>query len=203
MPANVVTVVHILGHGVSGACSLIGVILNGFEAADPDPAGSWGIPSAVCSIVGGIFQAVANELVPHDPLEDEIVSGISLAFTGIRILCKVCFATCVQKKIASISSGEYNVEDYRGVGAVIDAALVFGSLFGSICHFMQLARQPDNGDRTIAILDETSTLLNDVYRISYAVAVNTEAIPRAAAIVVMSVAGVCQGGLQIAECMIE
>ena len=202
--AGTATAVHIVGHCVSGFCSLVGAILSGFEAAEETGENPWGIPSAVAGVLGGVSGGVANALVPHDPIDDQVVSGFSLAVTGIRILCKIIFSGPAQSKIAgSVTFGQYAASDGRGVGAVVDAVLVSGGLVGSIGHFVELSQKPASGSRSIAIVDETSTLTNDISRVSYAIAVNTEEIPKAVAIGVMTVANVCTGGLQIAECIIK
>ena len=195
---------HIVGHSVSSFCSLVGAILSGFEAAEETGENPWGIPSAVAGVLAGVSGGVANALVPHDPIDDQVVSGFSLAVTGIRILCKIIFSGPAQSKIAgSVIFSQYAASDGRGVGAVVDAVLVTGGLVGSIYHFVELSQKPASGSRSIAIVDETSTLTNDISRVSYAIAVDTEEIPKAVAIQVMTVANVCTGGLQIAECIIK
>ncbi|MEV3853787.1 hypothetical protein AB0J38_05615 [Streptomyces sp. NPDC050095] len=70
----------------------------------------------------------------------------------------------------------------------------------SAYHFYELSQKPAGSPRSIAIVEETSNLTNDIARVSYAVAVNTEEVPKAVAVGVMGVANICTGGLQIAEC---
>jgi hypothetical protein len=196
--------VHVIGHSVSGFSSIVGAIFSAFEAAEETGDNPLGIPSGIAGVLGAVSGGIANALVPNEPIDDQVVSGFSLAVTGIRILCKIMFSGPVQSKIAgSVTFGDYTASDGRGVGAVVDAVLVFLGLVGSIYHFIELSGKPAGASRSIAIVDETSSLTSDISRVSYAIAVNTEDIPKAAAIGVMTVANVCTGGLQFAECLIK
>lgn len=204
IPPSIATTVYFIGHSVSGLSSIIGAGLSAFEAAKPSGDNPLSIPSGVAGALAGVSGGIANALMPNEPIDDQAVSGFSLAVTGIRILCKIMFSGPVQSKIAgSVAFGDYAASDRRGVGAVVDAVLVFLGLVGSIYHFIELSQKPAVASRSIAIVDETSALTNDIARVSYAIAVNTEDIPQAAAIVVMTTANVCTGGLQFAECLIK
>jgi len=90
------------------------------------------------------------------------------------------------------------VADGRGVGAIVDGVLVIPALFCSCWHFYELSEKPAGRSRSIAIVDETSNVVSDLARLGYTVAVNSEAEVKVAAIVVMAVADVVCGGLQIA-----
>ncbi|WP_329116314.1 hypothetical protein [Streptomyces sp. NBC_01465] len=204
--ATTATAVHIAGHGFSGFSALFGGgLVSAFEAAQETGDNPWAIPSAVLGVIGGVSgglaNSVANYVVPNDPIDNPYVSAVATATTAVRILCKLVFSGPAQAKFATTARlGSLAVADGRGVGAIVDAVLVIPSLACSAYHFYELSQKPAGSPRSIAIVDETSTLTNDISRISYAVAVNTEEIPKAVAIGVMVGANICTGGLQIAEC---
>ncbi|MEU6586518.1 hypothetical protein [Nocardia sp. NPDC046763] len=76
----------------------------------------------------------------------------------------------------------------------------------TIAHLalQRTGRKPAGGNRSIAIVDETSQITSYISRISYAFAVNDED-PDSRAVFVASVVGanVCTGGLQMAEMFIS
>lgn len=196
--------VHVTGHCVSGFCSLVSAVLDGFEAAEESGENPWGIPSAVCAVIGGVTGGAASALVPYDPIQDPVIAWTSRVTLGTRILCKLIFSGPAQKKFsASVNFKSLAVSDGRGVGAIVDSVLVVPGLACSCWHFYELSEKPAGATRSIAIVDETSALTADIARVSYAVAVNTEDIPKAVAIGVMVGADVCTGGLQFAEALIS
>ncbi|GAA1364344.1 hypothetical protein [Streptomyces beijiangensis] len=204
--ATTALAVHITGHGFCGFSALFGgALISGFEAAQETGDNPWAIPSAVLGVLGGVSgglaNAVSNYVVPNDPIDNPYVSAVATATTAVRILCKLIFSGPAQAKFATTAKlGSLAVSDGRGVGAIVDAVLVIPSLACSAYHFYELSQKPVGSPRSIAIVEETSNLTNDIARVSYAVAVNTEEIPKAVAVGVMVVANICTGGLQIAEC---
>ena len=195
--------VFVTGYGVAGFCSLISTILDSFEAAEEDGDNAWAIPSAVCAVLGGVSSGLTGALVPVDAIENTAITWISRTTTGIRILCKLIFSGPAQKKFASsIKFKALSVSDGRGVGAIVDAVLVVPALVCTCWHFYELSEKPAGANRSIAIVNETSNLTSYIGRVGYAVAVNTEGDIKIAAIVVLAVADVCTGGLQIAEAVI-
>lgn len=204
LPPSAATAVHITGHAVSGFSALVSAVLSGFEAAQPNGDNPFSTPSAVFGVLGGISGGVANALVPHYPVENATVAGVGNTTLAIRLLCKVIFSGPAQSKFAgSANFKSFAVSDGRGVGAVVDAVLVIPELVCTCWHFYELSEKPAGPTRSIAIVDETSSVTSDISRVSYAVAVNSKGVPQAAAIGVMTVANVCTGGLQIAETVIH
>ncbi|WP_327350418.1 hypothetical protein [Streptomyces sp. NBC_01304] len=203
--ATTALAIHVTGHGFCGFSALFGgALISGFEAAQETGDNPWAIPSAVLGVLGGVSgglaNAVSNYVVPNDPIDNPYVSAVATATTAVRILGKLVFSGPAQEKFAaSAKLGSLAVSDGRGVGAIVDAVLVIPSLACSAYHFYELSQKPVGAPRSIAIVEETSNLTNDIARVSYAVAVNTEEIPKAVAVGVMVVANICTGGLQIAE----
>ncbi|BDT90370.1 hypothetical protein IFM12275_03460 [Nocardia sputorum] len=197
--------VFIVGHGFAGFCALASAIVSGFEAADEQPDNPWGLPSAALGIVGGVTGGLANTLVPCDPIANTAVSDISTTVTGIRVLCKIIFCGPAQKLFkGNAVLQSITVNDGRGVGAVVDAVLTLPALTCTIWHLSELAGKPAGGNRSIAIIDETSQLTSYISRISYAFAVNDDdPDSRAAFVTSLAVANVCTGGLQMAEMFVS
>lgn len=198
--------IHITGHAVSGFCALNSALISSIEAADPNPDSPWGKPSAVLALLGGVSSGVANFLVPKDPIQSPVFAWTSNLTLAVRIACIITFSGPAQTKFATKASLKFlHVENSRGVGAVIDAAIIFPALACSAWRFYELARRPAGATRSTAIVDETSALTAYLARIAYAVAVNTKGNPevQAVAIATLAVANVCTGGLQFAETLIH
>ncbi|MFI8997368.1 hypothetical protein [Streptomyces sp. NPDC053542] len=204
--ADTALVIHVIGHSVSGTCSWLGgMVLQPLEAEQPTGDNEFAVLSAATSIVGGVSGGLANILAdtfaPNDPIQNRYVSALSTITAGVRILCKVIFCGPLQKRFRdSARFGRLYVANGRGVGAVVDAVLVVPRLFCTGYHFYELANEPEDLARTRAIVDEISTITNNVARISYAVAVNspdpeTKEVP----IAIMVRANFLTGGLQYYE----
>lgn len=205
IPDSAVRAVFITGQCVSGFCSLMSAIVSGFEAAEESGENGWAIPSAVLGILGGVSNGVACALVPYDPVGNVVVADFSKAVTALRIICKIIFSGPVQKGIQGASSVKIQglaVEDGRGVGAIVDAVLTLPGLFVSIWHFVELGEKSAGDTRSVSIVNEVSTVTSCVSRISYAVAVNTEAEVKIVAVAMLVIANVCAGGLLIADAVI-
>jgi hypothetical protein len=190
---------------VSAFCCLISAIVSGLEAAEEDGDNAFVIPSAVLGIVGGVTNGLACALVPYAPVGNVYVADVSKAVTAVRILFKICFSGPVQKGIKGASSVKIKglaVADGRGIGAIVDAALTVGGLFVSVWHLWELSQTSAGDTRSVSIVNEVGNLTSYVARISYAVAVNTEAEVKAVFVVVHAIANLCNGGLLIADAMI-
>ena len=88
------------------------------------------------------------------------------------------FSGVVQELIQEAPSVEIQrlaIADGRGVGAIVDAVLTLPGLFVSIWHFVELGEKSTGDTRSVSIVNEVSNVTSYVARISYAVAVNTEA----------------------------
>jgi hypothetical protein len=205
IPDSAVRAVFITGQCVSGFCCLMSAIVSGLEAAEEDGDNALAIPSAVLGILGGVSSGVACALVPYEPVGNVVVADFSKAVLALRITCKIIFSGPAQKLIARVPSVKIQglaVEDGRGVGAIVDAVLTLPGLFVSIWHFVELGEKSAGDTRSVSIVNEVGTVTSCVARIFYAVAVNTEAEVKAAAVAVHVIANVCNGGLLIADAMI-
>jgi len=192
--------VFVICHGMAGVSGLFSAFFDAVEAAEETGENMWIYPSAVSAIVGGGLQVGANFLVPKNPIQNTAVNWVYRATSGIRFVCKAIFSGPGQKFVGGKASlNKLQVEDARGVGAVVDAVLVLPALACSCWHFYELAEAKSSSSRTAGILDESSNVAAYFARVSYAVAVNTEAEVKAAAIVALVVADLTYGGLQVAE----
>jgi len=192
--------VFVVCHGIAGVTGMFSALFDSVEAAEESAENNWLIPSAVSAIVGGGLQVGANFLVPKDPIQNSAVFGISFATSAIRILCKGIFSGPGQKFLKGKGKlDKLHVENARGVGAVVDAVLVMPALFCTCWHFYELSETESDETRTRAVLDEISNVACYLARISYAVAVNTQAEVKVGAIVVLAVADLLYCGLQVAE----
>jgi hypothetical protein len=191
--------VFVVGHAVSGICGLLSAVLDSAEAAAETGENPFAIPAGAVAIVGACGQGLANLLVPFDPIQQTAVQWVNRGTVAVRILAKVIFSGPAQSYFAGKPKLKgLSVANGRGVGAIVDGVLVIPALFCSCWHFYELSEKPAGRSRSIAIVDETSNVMSDLARLGYTVAVNSEAEIKVAAIVVMAVADVVCGGLQIA-----
>jgi hypothetical protein len=198
--------VFVTGHCVSGFCALMGAIVSTIEAMEESGGNPFSIFSGVLGIIGGVSAAMADVLVPYDPIDNKVVAKVRTVTTGTRILCKVIFSGPAQKSFAKSSSITVNklvVKDGRGVGSIVDATLVIPGLFTSIYHFVELSKKPVSASRSIAIVDEVAIVTSFLNRITYTVAVNSEGDVKVAAVTLVAVTNVCLGGLQIGDSLIQ
>jgi len=192
-------------HGLAGVSGLFSAVLDSAEAAQETGENPLVIPAAVSAIIGGGLQVGANFLIPKNPIKQPVVKWVNNATSGIRVICKGIFSGPGQqflggnKLMKKVKLNNLKVKDARGVGSVVDAVLVFPALACSCWHFYELAEADASSARTEAILDESSNVAAYLARISYAVAANTEAEVKVAAIVVLAVSDLAYGGLQVAE----
>ncbi len=192
--------VFVICHGMAGVSGLFSAFFDAVEASEESGENMWIYPSAISAIVGGGLQVGANFLVPKNPIQSTAVNWVYRATSGVRFICKAIFSGPGQKFVGGKASlSKLQVDDARGVGAVVDATLVLPALACSCWHFYELAEAQSNSSRTAGILDESSNVAAYFARVSYAVAVNTEAEVKAAAIVALVLADVAYGGLQVAE----
>lgn len=202
MPISETTanVVFVICHGIAGVSGLFSALLDTAESAEPSGNNPLVIPAAISAIVGGGLQVGANFLVPKNPIQNTAVSVISFGTSCIRGVCKGIFSGPGQKFMGGKAKlKKFTVEDARGVGSIVDAVLVIPALACSCWHFSELAEAKSTQSRTEAILDESSNIAAYLARVSYAVAVNTQAEVKIAAMAVLAISDVAYGGLQVAE----
>jgi hypothetical protein len=206
MPPDVRRAVLAVCLAAAGACSIVSAVVSGYEAAAPSADNPLAAPSAVLGILGGLLPAVAGVLVPHEPVDNVPVKYLSYVSTAIRVYLLAAFSGVAARFWLSDTSfkqpiriGSYTARDYRSLGAIVDAVLVAPALFVSIWHFVELAQKPAAIPRSLAIVYEVSNLTSYISRVSYAVAVNTQGLPKLAAAAVVGIANLCCGGLLIGE----
>lgn len=193
-------VVFILGHALAGVSGMFSAGLDSMEAAEESGDNPLVIPAAVSAILGGGLQVGANFLVPKNPIDNTALVVVYDYICALRVVSKAIFSGPGQKFLGGKPNlKELKVENARGLGAVVDAVLVFPALACSCYHFFELAEAHSSSTRTEAILDESSNIAAYFARVSYAVAVNTEAEVKIAAIAVLAVSDLAYCGLQIAE----
>jgi len=200
---NTANVVFIICHSLAGVSGLFSMGLDSMEAAEESGSNILVIPAAISAIVGGGLQVGANFLLWMNYIENIGMRLFYDAVSAIRFVCKAVFSGPGQKLLGGkMKLKQLQVGDSRGVGAVVDALLVIPALACSCWHFYEIAGNATTSVRTQAILDESSNIGSYLSRVSYAVGVNTQAEFKAAAIVVLAIADLLYGGLQVAESVV-
>lgn len=108
-------------HSASGVFGIESAFLDSFESLIPNAE----VPtplSAGCvaaAVMGGASRAVANVLVPHDPLENPAARLSSMLFAGAFVLNKTLWGYEGWK-----TDPKKDSTDFRATSAKLDAVLV-------------------------------------------------------------------------------
>jgi hypothetical protein len=206
MPADTARIVFTSLTYAAAMTALMSVIVSSIEAEAESGDNPMAVPSGGIALVGAVCGGVATVLVPYDALEDPTASNLGKGSTGLRILNKAVFTGAGQAILKTFNtklSKLLTMGDSRAVGAVVDAMLVITDLIPMVSHFMELGRKPADETRAIAIVGETANITSFISRVSYAVAVCSQAEVKYAAIGVGAGANLCSGGLLLAESFIQ
>ena len=185
----------------SGLFTIIpGIYLDGLEAVKPaheNPASTW---AGVFAAIGGALNGLATMVAPYHTVNDTMFNYLGKGTAGVRVATKLVFAGVAHKFKADAAY----LNDMRILGAMIDVVLVIPALATSVQHFVEIDKVPAGGARSIAIVNEVGNLTGFLVRIFRVGAFMAKApVPKAVAIVGMSVASACTGGLLIADAFIE
>ncbi|UKZ54147.1 hypothetical protein TrVGV298_007953 [Trichoderma virens] len=191
-------------HMISGILRLVGNPQLALEAYDDTGSSLIGIPATVVGIMDAAFNFVGNSLVPMDAVESLPIRILS-AITGLLVVhSKVTFSGVGQWAFKKCNFGPMIFEDARGIGAMLDGVLVIPAMVVTLWHFYELAQKPSGATRSVAIVEEVSSIASYVSRLAYAFAVNDEEPDsRGIALVVMAAANDIYGGLQVTEYVID
>ncbi|KAL5584370.1 hypothetical protein FOVSG1_013759 [Fusarium oxysporum f. sp. vasinfectum] len=195
--------IYSAGHALAGFVAFTGNFLFFAEAMDVSPTNVFGMPSAIMGVIGALAAGGADFLVAKMPIENKAVSTMRTITTVTTVISKIIFSGPGQKYLAKGYLSFMKANDNRKVGAVFNTALVFPALFCTCYHFYELSKKPVSKERSLAIIGETSSMVQYVGRISYCVAIfdpepSTRLIPAS----VMAGCNVVMFGLETAGALI-
>jgi hypothetical protein len=193
------------GHFVSGLTSIVGAVVSGAEALEPEYS-DLAKPSAVLGAIGGgsggLASLLTNKLVPIDAIKDPAISKLSESLTTFRIFCKLtnAFFTTLEPNWPTAQWGPFTIVGRRSAYGAVDASIGLLSFIPVLWHYGELAKAPDGPERAIALEDETSNVFSILQRILYFMAVST-ANPdvQVGDVVLLTLAGMGCGILQLFE----
>ncbi|XEU97491.1 hypothetical protein FSHL1_002777 [Fusarium sambucinum] len=162
--------IYTAGHALGGFVAFAGNFLFFAEAMDTSPTNAFGLPSAIMGVIGALATGGADFLVAKMPIENKAVSTMRTITTVTTVMSKIIFSGPGQKYLAKGHLSFMKVDDNRKMGAVFNTVLVFPALFCSCFHFYELSKKPESTERSLAIIGETSTIVQCVGRVSYCVA---------------------------------
>ncbi|QPC59453.1 hypothetical protein HYE67_001684 [Fusarium culmorum] len=163
-------IIYTAGHALSGFVAFTGNFLFFAEAMDVSPINVFGMPSAIMGVIGALAAAGADFLVAKMPIENKAVSTMRTITSVTTVMSKLIFSGPGQKYLARGHLSFMKADDNREMGAVFNTALVFPALFCSCYHFYELSKKPESTERSLAIIGETSSMVQYVGRVSYCVA---------------------------------
>jgi hypothetical protein len=163
--------IYSAGHAIAGFIAFTGNFLFFAEAMDVSPSNVFGMPSAIMGVIGAAAAGGADFLVSKMPIENKSVSTLRKVTTVATIMSKIIFSGPGQKYLAKGALSFIKVNDNRKVGAVFNTILVFPALFCSCYHFYELSKKLPNKERSLAIIGETSSMVQYIGRVSYCVAI--------------------------------
>jgi hypothetical protein len=196
-------IVSIVLHSASGVCGIASAFLDSFESLLPNAEVPTLLTAGCVSsaVLGGVSRAVANVLVPHDPLENVLARYYNALFAAAFGMNKAIWG------YAGWDAEPTDLTDYRAKSAKFDAVLVIPAMVITCVHLGELAKRTESKDRTMAILDETSYLSTYIGRVLYtAIVIGTFDGNEEVKFVVAGVMGlssVAHGFLQITEAAVE
>ncbi|HET9648409.1 MAG TPA: hypothetical protein VFP34_09280, partial [Microlunatus sp.] len=189
-------------HSAAGVCAWVSAFLDSFESILPTKA----VPtllsagSAAVAFLGGVSRGIANVLMPRYPLTNNDANQLSAIFL---------FTFGVNKVFAALA-GKFqqpgDLRDYRARGAAADAVLVIPSTVITILHFVELGGKPDDKQRTVAIMDESSSVVTYITRLLYTTIVGGLIQDPAAKLglaTIMGITSVIHGGIQFSVAAVE
>jgi hypothetical protein len=181
----------------------VGNAVQAFEAEDQTGNTALSVSSAVLGISAAATNAAGNLLTPLDPIKSTIVSDHSTMVTVIIIGAKVFFSGIAQAIFKKVKAGPLVMGNSRGVGAIVNAALIFHGLVDTMWHLYELSQDSLDTAVEAAVIDEVSNLTDYFSRWAYAMAVNDEEQEtRLVAITGMALANEIYSGLKVAESQI-
>ncbi|PON21570.1 hypothetical protein TGAM01_v209601 [Trichoderma gamsii] len=177
--SDIERLMHVTGHSVSGFFLFATNFLAGFEAALPSGDNSFAMPSGIVGLIVFATEAVAANVAPRYPVENEAVGAWF--------------------KASSSKFAWLMLNDGRAVGAIIDSILTIPTLCCAGYHFFELSKKPAGQERSAAIIGEVYNIASCTATISYAVTVNLKGpITKPIPIAIMALANVTGAGLQTA-----
>lgn len=203
VPKQVGQSIYSAGHAIAGFIAFTGNFLFFAEAMDVSPINAFGMPSAIMGVIGAAAAGGADFLVAKMPIENKAVSVLRKVTTVTTIMSKLIFSGPGQKYLATGPLSFLKANDNRKVGAVFNTVLVFPALFCSCYHFYELSKKPASKERSLAIIGETSSMVQYVGRISYCVAIfDPDPVTRIIPASVMAGSNVVMFGLETAGAVI-
>ncbi|KAJ4208871.1 hypothetical protein NW759_013633 [Fusarium solani] len=195
--------IYSAGHALAGFVAFTGNFLFFAEAMDVSPTNVFGMPSAIMGVIGALAAGGADFLVAKMPIENKAVSTLRTITTVTTVISKIIFSGPGQKYLTGGKLSFMKVDDNRKVGAVFNTVLVFPALFCTCYHFYELSNKPVSKERSLAIIGETSSMVQYIGRVSYCVAIfDPEPTTRLIPASVMAGCNVVMFGLETAGAMV-
>lgn len=187
-------------HMFAGFLLVLGNSVLALEAEDQSGSLIIGVPAGVIGFLCAAVNGVGDLLVPLDAIENWFFKKLSTITTMAVVSCKLVFSGVGQFAFQKFKINKMVIEDARSIGAFLNGILTFHGTVVTLWHFYELMGQPDNKERTAAILGEVANVASYFSRLSYGMAVNDEEPDsRVVAILAMGVFNDTVAGLQIAQ----
>ncbi|PYH77107.1 hypothetical protein BO82DRAFT_345861 [Aspergillus uvarum CBS 121591] len=203
LPSNAKKGIFMGCHMFSGVMVYVGSLQKAFDAEGQKANKVLGVIGTILGMASTATTAAADSLIPMAPIEAAPFKILSKITTAAKIGCKLVFGGLGQWTFGKVGLNKLVIQDARGAGAILDAALVPHAALVTIWHFYEISRSPDSMERSSAISSEVGKLANYIARVAYAVAVSDEEeSSKQVAIVVMAAANDVYAGLLFAEAMV-
>ncbi|KAF7587421.1 hypothetical protein BBP40_007240 [Aspergillus hancockii] len=200
LPSNAKMGIFMGCHMFSGVMVYVGSLQKAFDAEGEKANKVLGVIGTILGVASTAATAAADSLIPMAPVEAAPFKTLSDITTVANIGCKLVFGGLGQWTFGKIGLNKLVVQDARGAGAILDAALVPHAALVTIWHFYEISRSSNSMERSSAISSEVGKLANYISRVAYAVAVSDEEeSSKQVAIVVMAAANDVYAGLLFTE----
>ncbi|SFW81946.1 hypothetical protein [Chitinophaga sancti] len=170
---NLQRIMFITGHSLSAICSFINFPFVFADTLQEQGSMAQKVSSAL-SIVMAATSYLGNYFLGICASKDAVWKGYATTMQSVRLVSRVVFWSKLHRGAEQSSSSSLKLANYREIGAIFDSFLVLFDMIGTVVHFCELAKLPDNEvGKKEATYNEMANVVGYFSRITYMVAVKT------------------------------
>ncbi|OXG01696.1 hypothetical protein, partial [Flavobacterium araucananum] len=200
LPESAKNVIFEAAHILSGtAAAIFGVLVVVEDIAEIPWVPFVSQAKSLSSVIQSYANTAAGTFAEPYPIKDNTVANLSTAISNIGMLSTVIFTLaplCTKTQATKIALTE--------IGAGVDIAINLTAIAPVAYHFVELSQTDSNNMRSLAIINETANICNNLSSICADIAkFNPEPTTSVVTAGVSAAIAFLNGGLQIAESIVD